>query len=205
MQTATMAGLIRIDLPEKTLLLCDGAFVIWGSDIYRSTDDDFGAIGSVETPEEGVGDELPAMRMTFLPKSTAAAVDLAQPEFQGCRVRMWIAEVDEATAEVIGTPTLMFDGQVDAAELVIDRGSRALEMDIVPAAERLFLIDEGNTLSPRFHKLLFPGELGEDNATGVGVGVAWGTASASGSYGYGYGGYGAPGGGDSRNFYRNNQ
>ncbi|MFN7029464.1 MAG: hypothetical protein ACK4PC_08855, partial [Sphingopyxis sp.] len=119
-----------------------------------------------------------------------------------CRVRMWIAEVDEATATIDGTPTLMFDGQVDSSDLVIDRGSRELEMTIVPAAERLFLIDEGNTLSPRFHKLLFPGELGEDNATGVGVGVAWGAASASGSYGYGYGG---GGGGGTRNFYERNR
>ncbi|MFN7028386.1 MAG: hypothetical protein ACK4PC_03375, partial [Sphingopyxis sp.] len=62
MQTVTLAGLIRIDLPEKTLLLCDGSYVKWGSDTFRAADDDFGSIGSVTVPEEGVGDELPAMQ-----------------------------------------------------------------------------------------------------------------------------------------------
>ncbi|HMO74095.1 MAG TPA: hypothetical protein PKD48_01995 [Sphingopyxis sp.] len=176
MQIATLAGLIKIELPEATLRLCDGAFVKWDEETFVASDADFGTIGAMEAVEEGVGDELPALRMTFLPRSTAAAADLSQPEYQGCRVRMWIAEVDLDTNEIFGAPSLEFDGQVDSTDLAIDTGLRELEMSVVPKAERLFVINEANTLSPRFHKSLFPGELGEDNATGVGVGVAWGTA-----------------------------
>lgn len=194
MQIVTLAGLVRIDLPEAELCLCDGAFVIWGADRYESSHPDFGTIGSMEPIEEGAGDEIPALRMTFLPKDTAAAADLSRPEWQGCRVRMWIAEVNIETFEVVGDPDLMFDGQLDSTELVIDRGTRELEMDIVSAAERLFVINEGNTLSPRFHKSLYPGELGEDNATGVGIGVAWGTALPAQTYGSGFS-YGGGGGG----------
>lgn len=199
MDIVTLAGLVKIELPDKTLRLCDGAFVKWGAETYEASDPAFGAIGSMEPIEEGVGDEIPALRMNFLPNSTAAASELSRPEYQGCRVRMWIAEVDIDTNMIAGTPSLEFDGQADSTDLVIDRGSRELEMDVVSSAERLFVINEGNTLSPRFHKLIYPGELGEDNAIGIGVGVAWGTALPAQSYGVGFSG-GGSGGGGSRNF-----
>lgn len=197
MDVVTLAGLIKIELPDTTLLFCDGAFVKWDAETFDAEDEDFGTIGDMEAVDEGTGDELPALGLTFLPSSTTAAALLSQPEYQGCRFRSWTAEVDIATNEVIGEPSLEFDGQVDQTDLVTDIGTRELEMMIVPAAERLFLINEGNTLSPRQHKKLFPGESGEDNATGVGVGVAWGTALPAQSYGVGfsYGGVGLPGGG----------
>lgn len=194
--SVTLAGLIQIDLPDATLRFCDGAFVKWDAYLFEADDPDFGVIGGMESVEEGTGDEIPALRMTFLPASTAAAAVLSQPDYQGCTMRSWIAEVDLATNEVVGTPSLEFDGQVDSTDLVIDQGSRELEMDITSRAERLFLINDGNTLSPRFHKLLFSGETGEDNATGVGVGVAWGTALPAQTYGTGFSsGAGGVGGG----------
>lgn len=199
MDIVTLAGLVEIELPDATLRLCDGAFVKWGADTFAASDPDFGTIGSIEPVDEGVGDEIPALRMNFLPNSTASAADLSKPEYQGCRVRMWIAEVDIDTNEVVGAPSLEFDGQADSTELVVDRGSRELEMEVVSAAERLFVINEGNTLSPRFHKSLYPGELGEDNAIGVGIGVAWGTGLPAQAYGGGYGA-GGTGGGAGGNF-----
>lgn len=194
MQSVTMAGLVKIELPDVTIRICDGAFVIWDAETFESADDDFGTIGAIESAEEGTGDEIPAMRMVFLPKSAAAAADLSQAEFQRCRVRSWTVEVDLETNEVTGTPNLEFVGQVDMTDFVTGIGSRELEMEIVAEAERCFLIDEGNTLSPRFHKLLYPGELGEDNATGLGGLVAWGTSLPAQTYGPGYGGGGQGGG-----------
>lgn len=200
MDSVALTGLIKIELPEATLFLCDGAFVIWGSETYSSTDAVFGGIGAIEPLSEGVGDSAPALRLTFLPASTAAAADLSQPSWQGSRVRMWIAEVNLSTNAVVGTPELMFDGQTDSTELVVGKSKRELVMDIVSAAERLFVIDEANTLSDRFHQLLYPGERGEENATGVGVGVAWGTALPAQTYGTGFSGGGGGGGGGGRNF-----
>lgn len=195
MDSVTLAGLVKIELPGKTLLLCDGAFVKWGADTFFSADADFGSVGDIEPLSEGVGDSAPALRITFLPASTAAAADLSQPSWQGSRVRLWIAEVDITTNLVVGTPDLMFDGQTDSTELIVGRGKRQLVMDIVSAAERLFVIDEANTLSDRFHQSLYPGERGEENATGVGVGVAWGTVLPAQSYGLGFSGGGNYGGG----------
>ena len=203
MQATTIAGLITIVLPDVTLRYCDGAFVKWGADVFDCSDETFGVIGAIQTPEEGVGDEIPNFQLTFLPKSTAVAADLSQPNYQGCSFRSWTAEIDPDTNEVVGTPWLEIDGQVDSTDLVIDRGVRDLEMTVSSQAARLLVINEGNTLSPRFHKSIYPGELGEDNAIGIGVGVAWGTAAPAQTYSPAYGGgYGAGsgGGGNGRNF-----
>lgn len=194
MDFSTLAGLVQIDLRGgATLRLSDGGIVKWGSDTFEAVDSTFGAIGTLDPLTEGIGDEVPALRMTFLPNSGSAAADLSQPGWQGSRVRLWIAAITEATGVVSGAPELIFDGQLDSIELASDRGVRTLEMDIVSTAERLFSINEGNYLNPRFQKLLFAGDTGEDNATGLGITVAWGAASPpgtaiGGSYGSGGGG-----------------
>lgn len=195
MDSITLAGLVKIELPDATIRLCDGAFVIWGEETFFSSDENFGNIGGIDAVSEGVGDSAPALRLTFQPTTTAAPADLSQPSWQGSRVRVWIAEVDPDTNQVTGTPSLQFDGQTDTTELIVGRSKRLVVMDIVSRAERLFVIDEGNTLSDRFHQSLYPGERGEENATGIGVGVAWGQALPAQSYGLGFSGGGNYGGG----------
>lgn len=177
MDRVLLVGLIKIELPSRTLRLCDGGFLNVGAEQYSSSDADFGTIGGVESLEEGVGDEVPAGRLTFLPQSNAAAVTLSAPTMQGSRMRFWIAEVDEATGTIVGTPDLQADMQLDLTTLVVGRGTRRLDMNFVSRLERLFKINEGNSLNPRFHKTVWPGELGEDNATGLSQTVAWGVES----------------------------
>ena len=195
MDTVTLTGLVEITLPTTTLRYCDGGIVTWGSDAYTSKDATFGSIGSLDPLTEGVGDEVPALKMVFLPNSTAAAAELAQPGWQASPMRFWIAEVNQTTGVVTGTPELMFHGQLDTADLISGRSSRELHFDIVSTAERLFELNIGNTLSPRFHKSVWPGETGEDAAIGIGLTVAWGIESPSGgSAGITYGGGGNGGG-----------
>lgn len=195
MDRVALVGLIAIDLPGHAIRLSDGGFVVVDGETYESSDPVFGAIGAVESLTEGVGNEVPALRLTFLPASIAAAADLSRPGFQGSPVRFTVAEIDTATGLVIGTPDRMFDGQTDRTKLVSGRGTRRLEMDLVSRAERLFAINEGNTLEPRFHRKVWPGEGGEDHATGLTVAVAWGTDSPRGGSGSGAGGGGIGGGG----------
>jgi hypothetical protein len=171
-----LAGLAEIVLPSKTLRLCDGGFIYWDGDKYQSSDDEFGTIESVDAVEERSGDEAPAGSLTFLPASTSAAATLSQPTFQGSPMRFWMAEVNEATGEVVGTPELLFDGELDTTTLRLSRGSRLLEMGFISVAERLFRVNEGNVLSTRFHQSIWAGELGFDNATGISTTVAWGVA-----------------------------
>jgi len=197
MEIVTLVGIVEIVLRgtgAPVIRLCDGGFVNFGGNIYSGSDAAFGTIAAVEPISEGVGDEIPAGRISFLPVSTASAATLSQPGYQGSRMRFWIGEVDAATGLITGTPKLMFDGQTDRTVLKTGKAMRILEMEFVSRAERLFVQNEGNSLSVNFHKSIYPGELGLDNATGVSTSVAWGVASAPRGVSSG-GTYGGIGGG----------
>ena len=177
MKRIALTGLLKIELPGRTMLLCDGGAIAWNGETYRSRDDLFGNIASVEALAEGQGDEIPALDLELQPPGTAAVAELSKPGYQASRVRLWIAEYDVATGQVVGTPERMFDGQIDQTTLRVGRSSRVVSMTVVSNAERLFELDIGNTLSPTFHKSIWPGELGHDNASGLTVPVAWGVES----------------------------
>jgi hypothetical protein len=190
-----LAGLVKIELPASTVRLCDGGLVIWGAETFTAKDATFGTVGGLDGLTEGVGDEVPALSMRLIPANDALPGDLVQPGFQTARVRFWIAEVDPATSSVVGTPDLQFDGQLDQGTLSIGKDSRDLEFTVVSMAERLFNRAEGNSLSPTFHKSVWSGETGHDQANGLTIAVAWGaeqTATTSGGF---YGGFGGFGGG----------
>jgi hypothetical protein len=173
----TLAALGKFELPSQTLRLCDGGQVIWAAETFRASDPDFGAIDTVEAFSEESGDQAPGGSLIFLPKDSAAAGTLSQPEYQGSRIRFWLAKVDTATGEVDGTPEQIADLVLDRTELRGGIGRLQLAMDFIGSAERLFNISEGNVLSPRFHQSVWSGELGLDNATGVPNQMAWGAPS----------------------------
>lgn len=174
MQRIALTGLCKIELPSATVRLCDGGVIIWGAETFVGRHATYGAIGHVNSLREGDSDELPPLEMSLLPPDTTAAADLLQPLFQGSRVRFWIAEYTLATSAVTGTPELKFDGELDQGTLNLD-GS--LDLSVIPKAARLFELNIGNSLSPAFHKSVWSGELGHDNATGMAFPVAWGVES----------------------------
>jgi hypothetical protein len=176
MRRIGIIGLLKIELPGANVRLCDGGFLDWPDDgEYRSKDPTFGTIGSVAELAEGMSESVPALDLVLLPASTAAAADLSQPGFQRSRVRFWIAEYAPDDGLLVGDPELQFDGMIDQTVLGEDRASRELAMTIVSRLERLFFRNRGNSLNPRFHKSIWPGETGHDQATGLGKSVAWGT------------------------------
>lgn len=197
MQVINLAGLVKITLPTREVLLTDGGFLKWGADIYRSKDATFGAIGSVDGLQEGQGNEIPALDLDLLPPGDAVIGDLSKPGYQQSRVQFWFAEFDVATGEMTGTPELFYDGQIDQTSLRVGK-TRTLSMSIVSNAERLFELDIGNSMSPTFHKSIHPGEKGHDNAAGLKIQVAWGTDSVSTAGGGGGGGGRGGGGGGTR-------
>lgn len=176
-QIITLTFLAVFELPDATLRLCDGGTVLWGADRFNSADPDFGVIGEAEPIPELAGDEMPSAMLTFLPSETAAAATLSSPAYQGAPARFYLAEVDTATGAVTGDPELLADMQLDTTTLILGRSTRKLEMGFVAAAQRLFLFNEGNTLTGRFHKSIWPGETGLDNATGKTGTIAWGVES----------------------------
>lgn len=168
-----LTALLKIELPTQTVRLCDGSFIKWGSETYKDADPVFGTIASVEGMTEGQGNEIPALDLTLMPPMAVAPSELSKPGYQRSRVRFWIAEYDYDSGLLIGDPDLMFDGQIDQTTLRVG-SSRQLDISVVSNAERLFELDIGNTMSPTFHKSIWPGELGHDNATGLTIPVAWG-------------------------------
>lgn len=194
MTTISLTGLLQIDLPEKTLRYCDGGFFIYGGQTFQSSDDVFGTVGSVQGLSEGVGDSVPALQMTLLPPDSTTAAQIAKPGHQTARVRFWIAEYDVATG-IISTADVQFDGQIDQTVFSSGRGTKELSMSIVSLAERLFEGNIGNTLNSTWHKSVWPGEKGHDNATGLSVPIAWGTEAPRSSYTSGSSWSGVVGGG----------
>lgn len=180
-----LVGLIRIDLPGQTIRLTDGGFIVWGVATYASKDALFGTIGTLEGLSEGADEEVPALSLTMLPPDSSSPGELSQPGFQQSRVRLWLGEYDAETGVLVGSPDILFDGQIDQTTFTEGRDVRELAMSIVSSAERLFERNIGNSLSPTFHKSVWPGETGNDNATGLNRQVAWGVASAQAGAGKG--------------------
>jgi hypothetical protein len=173
-----LTGLFKLQLPDATIRLCDGGRITWGSEVFRAKDATYGSFGSVEPLAEGASDEIPPLSMTLLPPSTASAADLVQPAMQRSPATFWIAEYDVATGAVVGTPDLMFEGLLDQANLSL---ALELNLSLIAAAARLFELNIGNSLTSSFHKSIWPGETGHDNATGLNRPVAWGVEAPIGS------------------------
>lgn len=170
----TVVGLAKFELPGHTILQCDGGVVTWGGDTYTAEDSNFGVIQAVEEAEESIGDEAPGGKLTFLPKDAAAATTLSSPTYQNSRMRFYFAEVTASTGAVTGTPILVGDMRLDTTVLRFPKSGRLLDIEFITSAERLMNVEDGNVLSPRFHKKVWPGELGLDNATGVELTKAFG-------------------------------
>lgn len=133
-----LIGLLEMIVPGHTARLCDGGFIVFGGQTYLSADPVFGTIGGVDGLSEGIGEEVPALDLVWLPPESSPVESLVQPGFQTGQVRFWIGEFSAETATLIGTPDLQFHGQIDQTTLSVSRGRRELAMTIVSTAERLF-------------------------------------------------------------------
>lgn len=176
-QRIILAGFLLWNTPAGDVRLVDGGTLAFNGEQYRASHPVFGAISDFQPINEGVGDEAPAGTLTFSPAPDADPSVINSPDLQGSRIRMWIGEIDGDTGTLTGPPDLMFDSVVDVTRLKLGRGSRQLEVDIVSRAERLFLVNEGNVLSGEFHRSIYAGERGLDNAVAVSTTVAWGVTS----------------------------
>jgi hypothetical protein len=173
----SFTGLIKIEFPSNELLLSDGGFIDWDADRYVSNDATFGTIGGLEAVSEGVGEEVPVFELTLLPPGDTPASTLAAPGYQSARARFWLATYDVDTGLLDGDPDLQFDGQVDSITLAFGQGVRTMVVSIVSNTARLLERNIGNSLNSAFHKSVWSGETGHDNADGLGRQIAWGVES----------------------------
>lgn len=177
MQVIGATNLAKIEFPDTTIVRwSDGAEIKWGSEIFRPRHPLYGSIARAETMAEGIGNEVPAMQLVLHPPSTAAAADLVQPGAQMAKVWAWSVRYDPNTATVLDAigATPLFYGFLDQARLSRGPGKFELLTSIVSQLEYLFELNTGNSLSPTFHKHVWPDETGEDQATGLVLQDAWG-------------------------------
>lgn len=169
-----LAGLLKIELPDHIIRLCDGSGVVtWGGETFTGRDPVFGTIGDVEALNEQIGDSIPGLDLTLLPPSTSAATTLASAAMQGAPASLWLAVVND-DGGVLPDPELLFTGEIDQPVLAIDRGSRELSFSLASAWEHLFEPNEGANLSDTFHQSVHPGQRGFANMTGVETNKLWG-------------------------------
>ncbi len=175
--TLGLTGLLKIELPDGDVLLSDGGVTVFDGDTYSAQDATLGALASIATIAEGAGDEIPALELGFAPPGPIAVTALSIGAIQQSRVRLWIAEYDSDTGAVIGTPELRFIGFVDQPQVSYAFRQFSVSLTAVPDLEAMFFKDTGNGLSSTFHKALYPGETGHDNASGMNIPISWGVAS----------------------------
>ena len=64
-------GLVKVELPNSTAYICDGGFIDYDGDSYKSSDPVLGVISSLEPLSEGIGDDIPALADHFFARYAA--------------------------------------------------------------------------------------------------------------------------------------
>lgn len=166
--------LVKIELDGHTIHALDGAGqVVYDGATYTGEDAVYGAFDSVETVSEQVGTEAPAVRFTFLPATLTALADLTAPVNQGSPVSVWFGAVDSAGL-VIGTPELLFYGELDTAEVDVGGETTVINFNVASAWERLFDPSEGQRLNNAFIQSIYTGALGASFVISVQRDLPWG-------------------------------
>lgn len=177
MDIISLCVLVEMALPERTLRLTDGGEFVFDGGIFIAKDDVFGTIGVVDSLSEGDGSEAPSLAMSLFPAENAAIAALFKTDHQTSRVRIWLQRYNQATGQITSNFPPVYDGEIDVTDLILDKGTRRLDIDLVTRHELLFYNNEANSLTPNFHKKIYPGETGHDAAIDLPVPVSWGTAS----------------------------
>lgn len=167
--------LVRVDLPEHTIRVVDGAGqLVFDAAVWMGEDAVYGVLDGVETLTEQVGTEAPMVRLTFLPADLAALAALTEPANQGSLVRIWLGAVDPATGLLTGTPELLFLGELDTADADVSESRTVIAFQVASAWERLFDANEGHRLNNAFIQSIYPGALGAEFVISIQRDLPWG-------------------------------
>lgn len=167
--------LVRMDLPGHTIRVVDGAGqVSFDSATWLGEDSVYGVLDGIETLSEQVGTEAPMVRLTFLPADLSALASLTAPANQGSEARIWLGAVNPATGLIIGTPELLFYGELDTADADVSAERTVITFQVASAWERLFEANEGHRLNNAFIQSIYPGALGASFVISIQRDLPWG-------------------------------
>jgi len=174
--TVLLFGAVKTELPGYTLRLVDGsANIVIAGETYVGKDDTFGTIADISQLTEEIGDSAPEITLGLFPPDVSAAAVLSNPNMQGCVVTLMVGAVDPVSGSAMGTPEILFLGEIDVPTISLDQsGARKIEYTVVSVFERLFEVEEGQRASNGWHQSIWSGELGLEHMTGTDVNLYWG-------------------------------
>ncbi|MFV1919133.1 hypothetical protein VPH46_06840 [Sphingomonas sp. MJ1 (PH-R8)] len=169
------APLVRVALPSYTLChLVGSAEVRFKGEKFVGRDPSFGILAAASNLKDGVSDEAPDWSLTFVPPIYAVASELADATAQGGEVGGWLGLIDPATGQLLPEPIKLFAGELDVPRIRVGRGAISLEWRCVSALEPFHDEEKGARLSDSWHQLVWPGETGCANMTGIDKTSNWG-------------------------------
>jgi hypothetical protein len=175
---AMLTGLFEIDLPSATRRLLLGATqVSWGGFTWLGYDPSIGSIDAPDDVREDMTGEAPNTSISINISPTAVRSDIAGPQVQLSPVKIWLAALyldGSSHLQVVADPELLFDGFIDQATIDLDKGRDDLDYTVISAFDYFFEDGEGQRLNGQFHHLVWPGETGLDNVTGISKKIYWG-------------------------------
>ncbi len=154
-------------------LLDGGGTLFFDGATWVGLDETYGVLSAIEAIGDGIGDEVPAVSLSILPKDNAATAVLGAATMQGKAVRFLVGCIDGA-GQVIADPYTIFTGEVDVPTITAGEKALTVELEVVSASERLFETEEGARLSDAFHQAIWPGEDALFAVTGVEETIYWG-------------------------------
>ncbi|MGB7407147.1 MAG: hypothetical protein WA908_01460 [Pontixanthobacter sp.] len=174
----TLTCFAKLEAPNGDVRLCDGGFVYFEGEKYEAQHDIYGTIQSIDEIEASFGDLAEGGDIVFSPNPDAALTDWFRADLENSRLRIWIGEIAEDGKNVVRA-TQIADRLVNTAGRDQNpSGEDLLPLSLIGRAQKLFLVNEGNVCSERFHKSVWPGENGFNNCIDNQVEVAWGVASS---------------------------
>lgn len=176
---AVVTGLFQLDFPSGSRrLLLGSTEAKWGADTFKGYDVSIGHVDSGENIREDVSGQAPNTSISVVPAQGVDKSEIAGPEVQLSRARIWLAclqlNTTDKHVEVVPDPHPLFDGFVDQATINLDKNRDDVDYTFISGFDYFFEDGEGQRLNDQFHQSQYPGELGLANVTGITKKVYWG-------------------------------
>jgi hypothetical protein len=182
---ATATVFFRFDLPDASRFMMFGSGEIeWDAHLYVGHDDTFGRLDSTEDVTENADGSAPNTSVTIIPAALADKSVIANPNIQLSPTKMWLAAIEldiNRHASVVPSPYLLFDGFIDQATINLDRNRDDIDYSLISAFDYFFEDSEGQRLNGAFHTMVWSGELGLNNVTGIRQKIYWGANAPPGA------------------------
>lgn len=163
---------VTVVLPGETIRWTDRGFAFWGGHTYLARHATFGVLAEIGEITDGVDDDGAPVAIRIRCPTLQALSDLSAVDAQGGDVSIHLGAVDRTTGVLIGEPYRLHFGRLDQPRL-IDGKIRELEYDIITADAQALQPNEEQRQTDAFHKLIWPGEKGNEYATDGTKWVYW--------------------------------